>query len=256
MISFTHLSGGYPGKVVLHDLTARIPDGQIGVLLGPNGSGKSTLMKVLVGIAECSAGEIRLGDALLSELSVRERAQRLAYLAQERHIPHMRVASLVLHGRFPYLSYPRQYRKEDKEIADQAIRRAGIFNLRDHFLPSLSGGERQRAYLAMLLAQDTPMILMDEPTNFLDIHFQMEWVHLLRTLADEGKGILLSLHDLRLALQIADYCLLLDHGSLLAAEKPDDLYTSALLDQVFQVHLRRFSTENGWEYYYGRGEEQ
>ena len=158
---------------------------------------------------------------------------------------------MVLHGRFPHLSYPRRYRKEDYEAADRALRWADAADVAQRPMGELSGGQRQKVYLAMALTQEAPTLLMDEPTTFLDVGRQLEVMAAARRLAQEGRAVVMVLHDLPLAMRGADDAALLSHGRLAAWGTVEEVYASGKIDQVFGVALRRVETRSGWQYYYG-----
>ncbi|MCI7158051.1 MAG: ABC transporter ATP-binding protein, partial [Flintibacter sp.] len=157
---------------------------------------------------------------------------------------------MVLHGRFPYLSYPRRYRKEDYEAARRAMERSDAWELADSPVQSLSGGQRQKVYLAMAMAQETQTILMDEPTTYLDIQHQLSLMTVAQQMAGQGTAVVLVLHDLCLALRFSDRCVLLQEGQMVQQGSPEEVFQSGALDQVFQAHIRRVDTPNGWRYYY------
>lgn len=255
MLEIQNLTAGYPGHPVLDRVSLTLPQGKVTVIVGPNGCGKSTLLKSLAGILK-PEGEIRLDGQSLTSLSSQELAQKIAYLPQNRQIPDITAERLVLHGRFPYLNYPRRYRKEDYAIARAAMERMGIGDLAQRSLPTLSGGQRQKVYIAMALAQDTPVILMDEPTTYLDMARQLRLMDQARDLADEGKAVVLVLHDLGLAMATADQVIVLANGQVAAAGDPETVFATGCLDRVFGIGVRRFENEDGWQYYYRRQEEQ
>lgn len=249
MLEIKSLSAGYPGKPVLQNIHATIPEGKITAILGPNGCGKSTLLKTLCGILPAQSGQVLLhGDDLLA-LSPKMRAKKLSYLAQSRQISDITVGKLVLHGRFPYLGYPRRYGKADYTCADAAMDAMGIAEFKDTLLQNLSGGQRQKAYLAMALAQDTPVILLDEPTTYLDIAHQLQLLQQARDLSRQGKTVVMVIHDLPHAFSWADKILLMEAGNLVSQGTPEEIFTSGMADRVFRVALRRTQTENGWHYY-------
>lgn len=250
MIEITNLSAGYPGKKVLSGLSLRIPAGKVTVIAGPNGCGKSTFLKTVAGIHPGEGGCIRIGGRELSEYSPQELARNVAYLAQSRQIPDISVRRMVLHGRFPYLGYPRRYRPEDYAAADRAMEQMGLSDLSDRAVGSLSGGQRQKVYIAMALAQDTPVILLDEPTTFLDVSHQLQMMAHARFLADAGKTVVLVLHDLAMAMQLADHMAVLEGGKIAAAGTPEEVFQSGCLDRVFGAAVRRVRTPDGWQYYY------
>ncbi|MCI8841024.1 MAG: ABC transporter ATP-binding protein [Oscillibacter sp.] len=247
MLEAKNLSAGYPGRAVLAGVSLAARPGRVLVLLGPNGCGKSTLLRTMAGLLPPLGGEVLLDGR--RDYSPRQAAQRVAYLPQSRTAPNITVRRLVLHGRFPYLSYPRRYGREDYEAVDRALAAADALDLADRPLPELSGGQRQKAYLAMALAQETEAILMDEPTTFLDIRHQLEVLALVRRLAEEGRGVVLALHDLCLALTAADDVAVLGEGRLLALGGPEAVYQSKVLERVMGVRLDRSEGPGGRRYF-------
>ena len=253
MVEIRHLYAGYGQGDVLRDLDLRFPKGQVTVILGPNGCGKSTLLKALIGLTPRVQGEILVEGRDISRLSARETAQKIAYLPQQSRIPDMTVGQLVLHGRFPYLSYPRRYREQDRQAARKAMETLGIGDLADRPLAQLSGGTRQKCRIAMALAQDAPVILMDEPLSFLDISHQLMLLELARTLAKQGKTPVLVLHDLALALRCADRVVLLKEGRVFQTGTPEELLESKALEQVFGVNAHKFDTPMGTQVVFTEG---
>ena len=247
MLEARNLSAGYPGRAVLAGVSLAARPGRVLALLGPNGCGKSTLLRTMAGLLPPLGGEVLLDGR--RDYSPRQAAQRVAYLPQSRTAPNITVRRLVLHGRFPYLSYPRRYGREDYEAVDRALAAADALDLADRPLPELSGGQRQKAYLAMALAQETETILMDEPTTYLDIRHQLEVLALVRRLAEEGRGVVLALHDLCLALTAADDVAVLGEGRLLALGGPEAIYQSKVLERVMGVRLDRNEGPGGRRYF-------
>ncbi len=247
MLEARNLSAGYPGRAVLAGVSLAARPGRVLALLGPNGCGKSTLLRTMAGLLPPLGGEVLLDGR--RDYSPRQAAQRVAYLPQSRTAPNITVRRLVLHGRFPYLSYPRRYGREDYEAVGRALAAADALDLADRPLPELSGGQRQKAYLAMALAQETEAILMDEPTTFLDIRHQLEVLALVRRLAEEGRGVVLALHDLCLALTAADDVAVLGEGRLLALGGPEAVYQSKVLERVMGVRLDRSEGPGGRRYF-------
>ena len=219
-------------------------------LLGPNGCGKSTLLRTVAGLMPRLSGEILVDGVPADRLTSRQLARKLAYMPQSRSVPNILAWKMVLHGRFPYLSYPRRYRPEDRAAAWDALRQADAEELADRPVPLLSGGQRQKVYLAMALAQDTQTILMDEPTTYLDIQHQLDLMAFSQTLAREGKAVVLVLHDLCLALRFAHRGAVLSEGRLLQTGTPEELFASGILTETFRTPLNRIWTEGGWRYYY------
>lgn len=249
MLEVKNLSAGYPGGRVLEDVTLAARPGRVLILLGPNGCGKSTLLRTMAGLLPPLGGEVLLDGAALKDRGPRETARRVAFLPQSRGVPSITARRMVLHGRFPYLSYPRRYRREDYEAVDRALRQADALDLADRPVPELSGGQRQKVYLAMALAQETETILMDEPTTYLDIRHQLEVLALVRRQAAEGRAVVLALHDLCLALAAADEIAVLGEGRLLDLGGPEEIYQSGVLERVMGVRLDRTRGPQGWRYF-------
>ena len=251
MIELKNLRAGYGGREVVHGVTLDFRPGRVLALLGPNGCGKSTLLRAALGLGPKSGGEVLMDGAPMESLTPRRRALKAAYLPQTRPTPNIAAYKMVLHGRFPHLSYPRRCRGEDYEAADRALEWAGAADVARRPMGELSGGQRQKVYLAMALAQEAPTLLMDEPTTFLDVGHQLEVMAAARRLAKEGRAVVMVLHDLPLAMRGADDIALLDGGRLAAWGPAAEVYASGALDRVFGVALRRVETESGWQYYYG-----
>jgi len=250
MIETRGLRAGYRGRDVLHDINVSFPPGCVTVLLGPNGCGKSTLLHPVLGLQPAAAGEVLVDGTPLGELSPGELARRAAYLPQSRGVPNISALRMVLHGRFPYLSYPRRYSREDRAMVSRALDWAGAAELADRPLAELSGGQRQKVYLAMALAQDTAAILMDEPTTYLDVACQLEVMALARRLAEEGRAVVMVLHDLCLALRCAHRAALVSEGRLCQVGSPEELFRGGELERVMGMALGRVETGEGWRYYY------
>lgn len=249
MVEVKHLTAGYPGNTVLKDISLTFPAGSVTVVAGPNGCGKSTLLKAMAGILPAS-GEVELNGENLLALPARHRARKAAFLPQSRSVPEITVRRLVLHGRFPYLSYPRQYGKKDHAMAEAAMEAMGITDLADRPLASLSGGQRQKTYIAMALAQDTEMVLLDEPTTFLDIAHQLQMMDLAKALAEKGKTVVLVLHDLTLALEYADGLVVMKDGRAVSSGTAEDVFRSGCFREVFGVDLGRMQVDGKQKYFY------
>lgn len=248
MLELQNVSAGYGKTDVLFQINATFSPGTVTAILGPNGCGKSTLLKALCGILP-ARGNILLDKKSLLCLPQQQRARLVSYLAQSRTLPEITVEKLVLHGRFPYLSFPRHYRREDLEAARAAMDRMGISELAQLPLSRLSGGQRQKAYIAMALAQDTPVVLLDEPTNFLDIATQIQTMDQARLLAQQGKTVLIVLHDISRAMATAQQILVMEGGQILATGTPEEIFESGAIEKAFSVRLRRVPTESGWHHY-------
>ena len=242
MVELRNLTAGYGEKTVLHDISITFPPGTVTAILGVNGCGKSTLLKAAAGLIPLQGGEVLAGEP---------RARHIAYLPQSRRLPELTAYRLVLHGRFPWLGWPRNYRKEDHTAAKAAMERLGVAEFADMPLPQLSGGTRQKCYLAMALAQEAPTILLDEPTSFLDPGHQLRFLEICRSLAAEGRAVVLVLHDLPLALRYADRVAVLDGGRLIALGTPDEIMSTDILQKTFGVQIFPVSTPLGTHYVCG-----
>lgn len=249
MVEIRDLSAGYGKREILRGVSLSMRPGTVTTLLGSNGCGKSTLLKTMLGTADIFGGDILLDGESVRQMSATALAQKMAYLPQSKNTPDITVRTLVLHGRFPYLSYPRRYRWEDYAFADAALRQMGIEDLAEERLQVLSGGQRQKVYIAMALAQQAGLIMMDEPTTYLDIGQQFRFGRLARELAQQGKTVLLVLHDLPLALQISDALAVLEDGKIGFAGAPAGIMDSDVLQRVFGVRLAVREEEGQRQYF-------
>ena len=238
MIECKNLSAGYGKEPVIRNVSLEFQPGELMVVLGPNGCGKSTLLRAALGIIKPMKGEVYYDGTLIQQLSVKEIARRAAFLTQSRDTPDIQAGKMVLHGRFPWLSFPRQYSKKDKEIAENAMETTGCLEYREQLLSCLSGGQRQNVYLAMTIAQTTDTLFMDEPTTYLDINNQLQLLHYAKEAAAHGKAVVMVLHDIPQALQYADRIALFDKGELVCCDTPDMLVSSGQIQKVFSVNLR------------------
>lgn len=250
MIEVKEVSAGYGKREILHDVNLRAEEGKITTLIGSNGSGKSTLLKALLGLIPVSGGDIMLDGISARGMSRTEIARRIAYLPQGKNVPDITAGRMVLHGRFPYLSYPRRYRESDFQIAEDAMRRMGIRELAERQMAELSGGMRQKVYLAMELAQQAPAIVMDEPTTYLDIGQQLRFMEMINKLSENGKTIILVLHDILLALKISHRIAALQEGRIVRCGTPEEILESGIIRSLYGVTVRTVRTKTGIQYYY------
>ena len=238
-----NISIGYPHKVIGSNLSAQLQHSSLTALVGVNGAGKSTLLRTLTGMQQALGGEILLNGKPLESYSRGERARKIAVVLTQRvEASQLYAEEVVELGRLPYTGLTGNLSDADREHASHAIALAGIEHLRQRRISSLSDGERQRVMLAKALAQETPFILMDEPTAFLDYPSRTETFMLLRRLARETrKSILLSTHDLDLALKCCDQIWLLDKGTLTTGT-PQDFSQNKALDAAFSTPTFHFET--------------
>ena len=250
-IELRHLRTGYTERrrsvVISPDLSLSIRPGEIVMLMGPNGSGKSTLMHTMAGLLPPLAGEVELGEKPLSSLTMKEVARQLSLVLTER-IPagNMDVWEVVTIGRYPYTGFRGVLSAEDKRICEEALTTCRLTELRERIFDTLSDGEKQRVMIARALAQETPLILLDEPTAHLDLPSRLEVTTMLRTLAHKlGKSILISTHELDLALGWADTIWLLDRSGAITAKAPEDLILDGDIERVFGDPRLRFDQGRG-----------
>ncbi|MFC6939428.1 ABC transporter ATP-binding protein [Salinirubellus sp. GCM10025818] len=240
---------GYPstGEPVIDGESIRVLPGEVTALVGPNGSGKSTLLKALADQLALDGGTVLLDGADVHRLGTKELARKLGLLSQENVSPNsLTVEKLVEHGRYPHRGFFDGLGDEDREAIERAISLAGIEHLREREVGSLSGGQKQLVWIAMVLAQETDVLLLDEPTTFLDLHHQLEVMGIVETLRDESDvTVVLVLHDIDQAARYADSVVALKDGSIRARGPPGDVVTEELLAEVFGIEATVETTDRG-----------
>ncbi|WP_422103554.1 ABC transporter ATP-binding protein [Vreelandella sp.] len=231
------LQAGYESKRVLQGVDIAIEEGKLTVLLGPNGSGKSTLLKTLARTLAPSAGHVYLDGKDIHRSNTRDVAKRLGILPQGPIAPDgLSVKQLVGMGRFPHQGFWKKDPQQDAAAIAQAMAYMRITEFAERSVDALSGGQRQRCWIAMVLAQQTDLILLDEPTTFLDLKVQVDLLTLLSRLAHEhGRTLLLVLHDLNLAAAYADHLVMMRDGQIVTSGAPTKVFTSANLKRVFDL---------------------
>ncbi len=229
------LTLGYGREIIIHDLNLVIPPGKITVLVGPNGCGKSTLLKGLGRLLKPRGGEVYLDGRAIAQQSTKAIARQLGLLPQSPTAPEgLTVRELVAQGRYPYQSWLQHWSVDDEEAVNRALAITEMEELGDRPLDSLSGGQRQRAWIAMTLAQETDILLLDEPTTFLDLAHQVEVLDLLDELnQQQGCTVVMVLHDLNQACRHADYLVALRDGYIYAYGSPTSVMTEAMVQDVF-----------------------
>lgn len=231
------LNVGYGKQLIIKQQSIHIPVGQITGLIGPNGSGKSTMLKALSGIKTVSDGQVLVGNQPIESLSTKQRAQKIAYLAQAPNVPgDLTVQSLVKLGRYAYGHGFFGHDADAKLAVQQALIDAKVADLANHPVGALSGGQRQRVFIAMTLAHRSPIIMLDEPTTYLDLTHQLDVLNLLRELnREQHQTIVLVHHDLNQAAQYCDHLICMQQGQVVATGTPQTVMNDQLLADVFQV---------------------
>lgn len=250
MIQIKNLRAGYDGKEILNIPSLTFNDGEITAVVGLNGSGKSTLLKSILGMNRYS-GSVFVDGKNLFTWGHKARAKAVAYLPQIHSPANLDVYTLVCHGRFPYLGFSKVLGQKDRDLVEKALRLTDMWEKREKNLAEISGGERQRAYLAMVVAQDTHMILLDEPATYMDIGHQVETLRLLRSLANQGRGIVLTSHDLPQSFSLCDRICLMQAGSIVAEGTSEELLANPqTIRRVMGVSLRKVQDDD-FLYHYG-----
>jgi iron complex transport system ATP-binding protein len=245
VITLQNVSLSYGGAPVISGVDASFAEKGFTCLIGKNGSGKSTLLRAAAGMIPY-AGSILLGSEEVCDLPRKERARRIAYLPQTRPVAAMDVEALIAHGRYPHLGLSKTLTAKDRELVTAAAEAAGVNDLLGRGLSTLSGGERQRAYIAMMLAQDADVLLLDEPTAHLDIEYQLEIMELLNRLRQTGKTVVMAAHDLPQAFHYATGILLL--GKTAAFGTPESLCGNSAIETAMGVKINK--DDSGGLYHY------
>lgn len=232
-----NLRTGYDQKVIIDHVSLTIPKGKISVIIGANACGKSTLLKTLSRLIKPMKGQVTLDGKAIHDYPPKQLAQQLGLLPQSPIVPEgISVSDLVMRGRFPYQTFLKSNAKADIKAVNQALEDMHISHLADASVDELSGGQRQRVWIAMALAQETDLLLLDEPTTYLDITHQIEILDLLTALnRNKGTTIVMVLHDINLSARYADYLFAIKKGALVAQGKPSEVINRSLIKNVFDL---------------------
>ena len=234
----TEVSLAYGRERIVHDASIALAPGCVTALVGPNGSGKSTLLRGLTALHRPTHGEVVFAGVGAVGLGERELARRIALLAQSHPDPSgVSVREVVAYGRFAHRGRFRAADPRGDEVIERAMAATGIAELAAHPVSQLSGGQRQRVWLATCLAQETGIVLLDEPTTYLDVRYQREILEIVRELADDGVAVGIVLHDLEQAAEVADEVVLLVHGRIVAAGLPEEVLTAERLSAAYEVPI-------------------
>jgi len=229
------LTIGYDDRTVIEGLSVDVLDGRITAIVGPNACGKSTLLRGLARLLKPSAGQVILDGQAINSLHTKEVARRLGLLPQTSIAPEgISVADLVARGRFPHQKVMRQWSRDDADAVAEAMRCVGVTELAGRLVDELSGGQRQRVWVAVLLAQQTPLMLLDEPTTYLDIAHQVELLDLFAMLnREQNRTVVVVLHDLQHACRYADQIVVMKSGRIVAEGNPNAVITEELVEDVY-----------------------
>lgn len=249
MLDVKSITAGYGTKTILRDVSFHIPEGTVMALIGPNGSGKTTFIRAASGVVPLKSGSVLVNGRDLHQLSSQDRARMIAVLPQARTIPPAFTAEeVVALGRTPYLNWLGKLSDHDQEVINQALEQTDLLSSRDRNVSELSGGEQQRLFLARALAQEAPLLLMDEPTTHLDLQYQVNLMQRVYQLAHplslaQGIGVkprtvLIAIHDLNLVSRYADLVGLLVDGRLVEFGTPHEVLQPELLGRAYHLSLR------------------
>lgn len=236
----SNLVAGYDNKIIVNHMDVSIPQNKISVIIGANACGKSTLLKTLARLIKPVSGEVVLDGKKIREIAPKQLAKELGLLPQSPVVPEgITVSDLVSRGRFPYQSFLKGLDKKDYEAVEEALSIMGITELANRSVDELSGGQRQRVWIAMALAQQTDILLLDEPTTYLDITYQVEILDLLTDLnRKRGTTIVMVLHDINLSARYADYIFAVKKGNLVSQGEPFEVITESLMHEVFGLSCK------------------
>jgi iron complex transport system ATP-binding protein len=249
MIEFKDVTLGYSSKEVLSNVNVELKQGKLTILIGKNGSGKSTLLHSILNPEHILSGSVLMQGIDLTHLSEKEKAAKLFLLEQKLPQTSLQVEQLVLHGRYCFHGWPNRYDKKDRQAANQAIEQMELSALKEKPLSKLSGGEKQKAFLAMALCKGSPILLLDEPTTYLDIESQKALMDWCKEYAKEH-CVLMVMHDLLMAMEYADKIWLADQGKICFQGDPFSLISSGQIEKTFHISICSFQDKNKTKYYY------
>ncbi|MFI7142095.1 ABC transporter ATP-binding protein [Streptomyces massasporeus] len=239
-LSAENVTLAYDQRVIAEQLSVEIPDQSFTVIVGPNACGKSTLLRALSRMLKPSEGRVLLDGNVIQSMPAKKVARTLGLLPQSSVAPDgITVADLVGRGRYPHQGILRQWSREDERVVQESMRQTGVAELGDRYVDELSGGQRQRVWIAMALAQQTPLLLLDEPTTYLDIQHQIDVLDLCAELHEEqGRTLVAVLHDLNHAARYATHLIALREGRVIAEGAPTDIVTAGLVEEVFGLRCQ------------------
>ena len=243
MLRIEDLSLSYGDKPVVQNLSLRVKKGQVVSIIGPNASGKSTILKSIAGIIKPVSGKIFIEEKDISKMDSKKLAQKVSILLQQNKNPDdMSIEELVYFGRYPHKKWFEGFEASDKKIIEEVMKLTNTFALRDKTLETLSGGERQRAWIAMALAQEPDILLFDEPTTYLDLAHQIEFLELVNRLNKEtGVTVVLVLHDLNQAARYGNYLFAMKEGKIFAQGSPEEVLNPQNILNIYNIEAKIFN---------------
>ncbi|MBU3089808.1 ABC transporter ATP-binding protein [Clostridium gasigenes] len=246
-ISIKNLSVCYENNIIIEDMDLSIPKGKISIIIGANGCGKSTLLKTISRINKPKKGDIFINNKNIKKVKEKDIAKKIAFLPQGPVCPSgLTVRELVAFGRFPHQKIIGGFNSHDKEVIEGVIEATGLSEFADKEVENLSGGQRQRAWIALVLAQETEIIMIDEPTTYLDMSYQLEVLEILKNLNKEKKiTIVIVLHELNNACRFADNIICLKKGKIICEGKPIDVINKENLKKIYGIDARLKKSKNG-----------
>lgn len=231
---------GYGQRTIIRDLSATFPAGKITTIVGPNGCGKSTLLRAMSGLLDLGTGHVSVDGQNISEMKRKDVARILGVLPQSPVAPEgLLVSDLVARGRHPHQAWFRQWSSTDEDAVFEALKQTGSADLASRTLDELSGGQRQRVWISMVLAQNTDILFLDEPTTYLDLATSVDILELVDSLRQKlGRTVVMVLHDLNLAVRYSDYLVVMKEGQVIASGAPAEIITAELLQDAFDLRAR------------------
>ncbi len=249
MLEFCNISASCGTTPILNNISVCFKKGEVTAVIGPNGCGKTTLLQCLNGSSKVTSGAILLEKTDYLAMPPKERARRVSFLPQVRTmIPSLPVKTLVEHGRFPHLGFARKKSETDIAIVNDAMQFTRVDAYAEQYADTLSGGIRQRAFFAMTLAQNCDYIVLDEPATYLDLKGQRELAEMILQLKNQGKTVILVLHDLGQALKISDTVVIMQDRKIAATATPKECMQQHIIEDIFDVRLKEFSDDEGHYY--------
>ncbi len=251
VIELINVSCGYgKNNKIIHNVNVCFKKNKVNVILGPNGCGKTTLLKAIAGLIKINEGDIFVNDKRSSEYNSNTLAKLISFMPQMRHVPAMLVRDYIMCARYPYLGISKQPQDSDFLAVDEAMEIVGVTAFKDRPLKKLSGGERQKVYFAFMLAQQTDILLLDEPTTYLDAAKQFELLDLIKDMKEnqKKKTVVMVMHDICHGLKAADNIIVMNEGQIIFSGTPTQVLDEGILEKIYNIKIHRLVIEDNEEY--------